>query len=56
MILSERIDALAQLGKRLQEPSEQRDAIVRRTAFNNSWFTEENQRKAIKEIAQNFFE
>ena len=54
MTLTERIKALAALGNRLLEPSEQRDTVVRRTAFNNSWFTEDNQRKAIKEIAKNF--
>ena len=54
MTLTERIKALAALGNRLLEPSEQRDTVVRRTAFKNSWFTEDNQRKAIKEIAKNF--
>ena len=54
MTLTERIKALAALGNRLLEPSEQRDTVVRHTAFNNSWFTEDNQRKAIKEIAKNF--
>ena len=56
MTLSERIDALSALGKRLIEPSEQLDAVVRRTAFNNAWFTAENQQKAILEIATHFLD
>lgn len=54
MTLIERIEALDTLGKRLREPSEQLDTVVRRTAFNNAWFTEANQRKAIQEIARHF--
>lgn len=54
MTLLERIEALATLGKRLLEPSDEREAIMRRTANNNSWFTIDNQKKAISEIATHF--
>jgi hypothetical protein len=54
MTLTERIEALAQLGKRLVQPSEELDAVMRRTANNNSWFTIENQKKAIHAIAVHF--
>ncbi len=54
MTLSERIDALSILGKRLLEPSDEREAVLRRTASNNSWFTIDNQSQAISEIAMHF--
>lgn len=54
MTLLERIEALAILGKKLLEPSDEREAVMRRTANNNSWFTIENQRQAIAEIAIHF--
>jgi hypothetical protein len=54
MTLQDRIDSLDALGKRLLQPSEQLDTVVRRTAFKNSWFVEANQRKAIHEIATHF--
>ena len=54
MTLLERIEALDTLGKQLLEPSNERESVMRRTANNNSWFTLENQQKAIEEIANHF--
>ena len=56
MQLEERIQALIQLGHRLQQPDEYREAVIHRTHFNNQWFTKENQRKAIAAIAEDFLE
>jgi Acyl-CoA reductase (LuxC) len=55
MTLQDRINALAELGNRLQNVDDERIATaIRRTANNNSWFTEENQRLALGEIGQHF--
>ena len=54
MTLLERIEALATLGKQLLEPSDEWEAVMRRTVNNNSWFTRGNQKKAIQEIATHF--
>lgn len=51
MTLQERLSALSELGRRLQQPDEYLDAVIHRTAFNNGWLTPENQRKAIQAIA-----
>lgn len=51
MTLQERLSALSELGRRLQLPDDYLDAVIHRTAFNNGWFTPENQRKAIQAIA-----
>lgn len=51
MTLQERLDALSKLGSRLQQPDDYLDAVIHRTAFNNGWFTPENQRMAIQAIA-----
>ncbi len=56
MTLLERIEALSTLGKQLLEPSDEREAVMRRTANNNSWFTIENQSQAIAEIAIHFLD
>ena len=56
MTLIERIDALDKWAKRLIEPSDEGDAIMRRTANTNPWFTIENQQKAIQEIAVHFLQ
>ncbi|MBL7813446.1 MAG: acyl-CoA reductase [Saprospiraceae bacterium] len=56
MRLSERIDALAELGKRLSQPSEQLDAVMHHTQVRNPWFTVENQKKAVSEIAKHFLQ
>ena len=56
MTLLERIEALTILGKQLLEPSDEREAVMRRTANNNSWFTIENQSQAIAEIAIHFLD
>lgn len=54
MTLLERIETLAILGEKLLEPSDERESVMRRTANNNSWFTIENQKQAISEIAIHF--
>lgn len=54
MTLIERIDALDILGKHLLIPSDTLEGIMRHTANKNAWFTIENQRKAIDEIATHF--
>ena len=54
MILKERIESLIQLGKELTPDNEQLQTVVNRTYHNNSWFTVENQWKAIEAITQNF--
>ena len=56
MTLAERIDALDTLGKHLLESSELMDAVLQRTAHKNAWFTIENQKKAIVEIAKHFLD
>jgi Acyl-CoA reductase (LuxC) len=54
MILKERIESLIQLGKELTPENERLQAVVNRTYHNNSWFTVENQWKAIEAIVHNF--
>ena len=54
MNLKKRLNSLAELGKHLTPENEQLQAIVRRTAFHNAWFTEDNQWKAIGEIRTHF--
>jgi hypothetical protein len=51
---SERIDALVQLGERLQQEDDYLKAIMHRTQYNNAWFTIENQEKAVRAIAEHF--
>ena len=51
MTLQERLSALSELGRRLQQPDDYLDAVIHRTAFNNGWLTPDNQRKAIQAIA-----
>lgn len=53
---SERIDALVQLGERLQQEDDYLKAIMHRTQYNNAWFTIENQEKAVRAIAEHFLE
>lgn len=52
MKLQERLDALTQLGKSLLGDDEYREAVIHRTAHVNPWFTKENQRLAIRAIAE----
>jgi hypothetical protein len=54
MNLQKRLNSLVELGKRLTPENEMLQAIVRRTAFNNAWFTETNQWQAIGEIRTHF--
>lgn len=54
MQLTQRINALVQLGRELQTEDEYLKAIIHRTAYHNPWFTIENQEKAIAAIARQF--
>jgi hypothetical protein len=56
MDLNERIIALAHLGEQLRKGDEYLNAVIQRTYFNNRWFTPENQERAIKAIATEFFD
>lgn len=54
MILEQRIKALVELGKHLLQEDEYLQAVIKRTHFNNAWFTVENQNLAIEAIASQF--
>lgn len=56
MTLSQRIDALVQLGTHLREKDEYLEALMHRTEYNNSWFTIANQQQAIQAIAEHFLD
>jgi len=56
MKLQARIDAMVELGKRLQTEDEFLDALMQRTYHENQWFTVENQQKTVKAIATQFLE
>lgn len=56
MHLEERLSALVELGRRLSEPDEYREAVIHRSHFNNPWFTKENQAQAIEAIARYFLD
>ncbi|MCI4651143.1 acyl-CoA reductase [Phaeodactylibacter sp.] len=51
MTLSERIEVLGQLGDHLLGKDEYLEAVMKRTAFHNGWFTEDSQQEAIRELA-----
>lgn len=56
MTRQERIAALAQLGQRLKQEDEYLEAVMKRSAFNNPWFTLDSQRLAILAIAEQFLD
>jgi hypothetical protein len=57
MTLQDRINALAELGTRLENLDDDRiSTAIRRTSHNNSWLTEENQRLALMEIRDHFLD
>ena len=56
MQLKDRINALVQLGEKMTPQNDALQAIVRRTALGNGWFTEDNQWKAISEIKNAFLD
>ena len=56
MSLQERINALVTLGEKLSAPDENLDAVMRRSYFDNKWFTEENQQQSISAICNSFLE
>jgi Acyl-CoA reductase (LuxC) len=56
MNFTKRLDTLVQLGNLLTPDNEALQTIVRKTAANNSWFTPDNQWKAIAEIRSAFLQ
>ncbi len=56
MKLKNRIEALVKLASFLTPENETLAAVVERTQSNNSWFTTENQWRAIAEIRDNFLD
>lgn len=56
MTLQERIDALVELGNRLNSDNEQLELAIRQAYIQNPWFTIENCQKAIKSIATAFLQ
>ncbi|WP_116124747.1 acyl-CoA reductase [Lewinella sp. IMCC34183] len=57
MQLEERIEALARLGDHLRGPEDEfLTALMKRTAFNNGWFTLEQQQRALRAIADRFLD
>ncbi|MDX1939538.1 MAG: acyl-CoA reductase [Saprospiraceae bacterium] len=56
MRLSERIAVLVKLGEHLRSDDEYLNAIMHRNYYHNKWFTVENQKKAIKAIAEKFLD
>ncbi len=56
MNLSERIQLLNRLGRRLQGQDDYLDAVMHRTFHHNKWFTIENQREAVQAISRHFLD
>ncbi|HMQ47234.1 MAG TPA: acyl-CoA reductase [Saprospiraceae bacterium] len=56
MTRRERIAALAQLGQKLKEQNDYLEAVMKRSAFNNPWFTLDSQALAIQAIAGHFLD
>lgn len=54
--LKERLALLTELGQRLRGEDEYLDALMQRTQFNNPWFTLDNQKAAVRLIAEDFLE
>lgn len=52
MHLEDRIQLMSQLGDYLRSDDEYLSAVIKRTAFHNPWFTEENQRAALQAIGE----
>lgn len=56
MNLTQRINALVQLGEYLLQLDDYLQAVMHRSEYNNPWFTKQNQELAIKAIATQFLE
>lgn len=54
MNLEQRLQLLIQLGDHLRGEDEFLEALMKRTEFNNAWFTLENQQRMVKGIANDF--
>ncbi len=52
----DRLALLVRLGELMRFPDERLLAHVRRTAFHNPWFTEENQLKALRALAEHMLQ
>ena len=56
MELNRRITILAELGRRLAEPDEFLEALMKRTAFHNGWFTLEAQQRALTAVREAYLD
>ncbi len=54
MTLEDRITALEKLGHHMLGKDEYLEAVIKRTAFHNGWFTEAHQQQALNAIAKDF--
>ena len=54
--LKDRTAILTALGDRLRQPDEYREAVMKRTHFNNQWFTVENQEHMFRTIGSHFLD
>jgi len=52
MTLIERLEVLGKLGTHLKEEDDYLEAVMQRTAYENPWFTVENQKRAVAAIAE----
>lgn len=52
MPLGERIDVLVRLGEHLRGTDDYLQAVMKRTAYHNPWFTTDNQQQALDAIAE----
>jgi len=56
MKLKERIALLCQLGEHFLKKDDYLEAVMHRTYANNHWFTVENQKEAVRAIAESFLQ
>ncbi|TXB60079.1 acyl-CoA reductase [Phaeodactylibacter luteus] len=56
MTLKERIDVLARLGSHLLQEDDYLEAVMKRTEYNNGWFTVAQQQASISAIARQFLD
>ncbi len=56
MTLAERIDLLVYLGEYLQSDDDELEVLLRKSYHHNPWFTKENYKHALNEIATSFLQ
>jgi len=56
MSLQQRIEVLAELGRRLGEPNKKLDEIIQKTYLHHKWSTTENTQLALQAIRQEFLD